>query len=81
MKNLSYCVDCKRIAEFNGNCSYCQSQNIKEITKKTPVNVIGTKIKGRVLDVKDQTVKIIYVDENKNTLVKDFEVEKLKKVL
>ncbi|GAB6179256.1 hypothetical protein JCM14036_05750 [Desulfotomaculum defluvii] len=81
MKKLSYCVDCKRIASFAGECTYCQSQNIKQLTRKTPVNVIGTKIKGRVLNVKDQMVEILYIDENKNTFVKPFEAEKLKKVL
>ncbi|WP_041274705.1 hypothetical protein [Desulforamulus reducens] len=81
MKNLSYCVDCKRIANFSEECSYCQSQNIKDLTRKAPVNVIGTKIKGRVLKVKDQMVEVLYIDENKNTYVKPFEAEKLKKVL
>lgn len=81
MKKLNYCIDCKRIASFNGECSYCQSQKIKELTRKAPVNVIGTKIKGRVLNVKDQMVEILYIDENKNTFVKPFEAQQLQKVL
>ena len=81
MKNFSYCVDCKRIAQFNGECSYCQSLKVKDLNRKTPVNVIGTKIKGRVLHVKDQKLEILYIDENKNTHVEAYEAEKLQKVL
>lgn len=81
MDNFSYCVDCRRIAKFNGQCSYCQSKKIKELHRKTPVNVIGTKIKGRVLNAKDQMLEILYIDENKNTYVKPYEAEKLQKVL
>lgn len=81
MKNLSYCVDCRRISYFYGICSYCQSNNIKDINRKTPVNVIGTKIKGRVLNVKDEMVNILCIGQGKVKSIKQFEVEKLRKIL
>ncbi|KXG77475.1 acylphosphatase [Thermotalea metallivorans] len=81
MKNLYYCMDCRRIAGFNGVCSYCQSQNIKELAKKSPVNVIGTKIKGKVMNAKDHRVDILCVDEGNIKTIRQFEVEKLRKIL
>lgn len=81
MKNLSYCVECKRISYFNETCSYCKSNNIKDINRKTPVNVIGTKTKGRVLNVKDGIVDILCIGQGKVKSIKQFEVEKLRKIL
>ncbi|SHI94015.1 hypothetical protein SAMN02745975_00947 [Geosporobacter subterraneus DSM 17957] len=81
MKNLHYCMDCRRIAAFNGECSYCQSTNFKDLVKKAPVNVIGTKIKGRVMNVKDQMVELVCVDQGNIKSLKQFEAEKLRKIL
>ncbi|MFZ5967824.1 MAG: hypothetical protein ACOYVK_11710 [Bacillota bacterium] len=81
MENLNYCVDCRRIASFNEGCSFCQSQNIKALVRNAPVNVIGTKLKGRVMNVKNDMVHILYVDEGKQKVIKPFESVKLQKIL
>jgi carbon monoxide dehydrogenase subunit G len=80
MKNLSYCSDCRRISDFNGVCSYCQSTNIKELKRKAPVGVMNAKIKGTVHNVMDNTVEIVHVD-GKTRSLKKFEAEKLIKIL
>ncbi len=81
MKNLSYCVKCRRISYFRGTCSYCQSDSIKPINRKAPVNVIGTKIKGKVLNVKAGMVDILCVGEGNVKLIRQYEAEKLRKIL
>lgn len=82
MENLSYCSDCRRISNFNGVCSYCQSPNIKELKRKAPVSVIGAKIKGDVLNIKGKTVEIICIEAGKNQKsLKKFDADKLVKVL
>lgn len=82
MKNLSYCSDCRRISNFDGVCSYCQSTNIKELKKKAPVSVIGAKIKGDVLNFDGKAVEIVCIEAGKHQKsLKKFEVEKLVKVL
>jgi hypothetical protein len=80
MKNLSYCSDCRRISDFNGVCSYCQSTNVKELKRKAPVGVMGAKIKGTVFNVQDKTVEIVY-QEGKTKSLRKFEADKLIKIL
>lgn len=82
MKNLSYCSDCRRISDFDGVCSYCQSTNIKELKRKAPVSVIGAKIKGDVFKVDGKTIEIVCIEAGKNQRsLKKFDAEKLVKVL
>ncbi|MEW9121774.1 MAG: hypothetical protein AB2421_03600 [Thermotaleaceae bacterium] len=81
MKKLNYCMDCRRIATFNGTCSYCQSSNIKDLVKNAPVNVIGTKTKGRVMRIGEEMVELLCVDEGKIKSFKQFEAERLRKIL
>ena len=81
MDSLNYCADCRRIDSFNEGCSFCQSQSIKKLVVNAPVNVIGTKLKGRVMRVRDNMAHILYLDEEKNKVIKPFEPIKLQKIL
>ena len=82
MKKLSYCSDCRRISDFNGVCSYCQSTKIKELKRKAPVSVIGALIKGDVINVNGKTVEIVCIEAGKSKRsLKKFDAEKLMKVL
>lgn len=81
MNNLNYCVDCRRISYFDGTCSFCQSDDIKFIDKKAPVNVIGTKIKGRVMNERDGMVDILCVGVDNEKSIRQYEMESLRKIL
>ncbi|MPM70201.1 hypothetical protein SDC9_117154 [bioreactor metagenome] len=81
MNKIYYCVDCKRIVSNNEKCCYCNGSYLKEIVQGSPVNVIGTKQKGKVLKVEQDRVKLIVIDEAKNKLIKEYKIEQLKKVL
>lgn len=81
MEKLNFCLDCKRIFSPSQECSYCKSNNIKELGEKAPVNVIGSKLKGRVLKVSQGIARVIVIDEKKNSSIKEFEVSKIRKVL
>lgn len=81
MSKLYYCVDCKRLFKSSEKCEYCDGNFLKAITNGAPVNVIGTKQKGKVLKVDDSTVKLIVIDETNNKLIKEYKVEQLRKVL
>lgn len=81
MLQLFYCLDCRRISESDEACNYCQSTRIKALVKDAPVNIIGTKQKGRVLHISDQGIKILMVDEHKNRLIKEFSPDKIRKVI
>lgn len=81
MFNLNYCVDCRRISSFDEECSFCQSTDIKDLAKNAPANVIGTKLKGRIINVKEGMVDLLYTDEAKNKAVRQYEPEQLRKIL
>jgi hypothetical protein len=81
MCKLYYCLDCKRISGEAESCMYCNSLNIKELTKNAPVNIIGSKLKGRVLKVEEGKARLLIADENNSRYIKEYEADMLKKVL
>ena len=81
MKRLYYCCGCKRVITSEEVCNYCKGEQIKQLVTKTSVNVIGTKIKGRVINMKDGKISLIIKDEFNNELLKEYDAEQLKKVL
>lgn len=82
MKKYCYCVDCKRIFESQEKCSYCSGENISELAIKSPVNVLGTKLKGNVFSMSGDTIKVLVRGEGKgNKFIKEYKAEQLKKVL
>ncbi|KAJ50573.1 hypothetical protein BD780_002737 [Clostridium tetanomorphum] len=81
MGKLYYCSECKRVLKDNEKCEYCNAESIKELNYGTPVNVIGSKLKGKVLKIKDNMVRLIIRDENNSKFIKEYELEKLRKIL
>lgn len=81
MDKLYYCGECKRIIENSESCSYCNSSYVNELSVGAPVNVIGTKLKGKILKVKDNTARLLIRDEGNNKFIREYEGSKLRKVL
>ena len=81
MSKLFYCKSCKRVISNEQCCEYCKSEEIKELVEGAPINVIGGKLKGKVLKITDQMVRVILLDASNNKLVKEYEASKLKKVI
>lgn len=81
MKKLYYCTDCKRIFAEGVECEYCKSNNVKELVKNSPVNVIGSKIKGKVLKVEDGKARLLISDENNNKFIKSYDAVQIRKVI
>ncbi len=81
MDKLYYCLDCKGIFTEPNECRYCASQSIKPLVKNAPVNILGTKTKGNVLKIKGDMVQLLLVDEKHNRYIKEFQAEKIRKVL
>lgn len=81
MQNLDYCLECRRLFLENEKCEFCGSENIKPIKKSTSVNVIGSKVKGKILNCKEGIVNVVVVTEAKERVVKDYQVKELRKVL
>ena len=81
MGKLYYCTECKRVFKSNAKCEYCNAEVTKELEIGTPVSVIGTKLKGNVLKIMVDAVALIVRDQSNNKMIKEFEIDKLKKVL
>ncbi|MCX7922628.1 MAG: hypothetical protein N3B21_11565 [Clostridia bacterium] len=81
MNKLNYCLDCRRIFDSDEECIYCKSQSIKALVKKAPINIIGTKLKGRVLTISQGIVQVLFTGEKRVKTIKQFEASKLKKLL
>ncbi|WP_125152512.1 hypothetical protein [Clostridium rectalis] len=81
MDKLYYCVHCKRVIQNTDKCNFCNEENIKELNYGAPVNIIGSKIKGKVLKIKGNVVRLIVRDEMNIKSIKEYEFEKLRKVL
>jgi len=81
MGNYVYCEDCKRIFPVKSNCPFCESTKVSELYLKAPVNILGTKVKGRVFKLAPDVIKVLIVDEGQNKSIRDFDASKLKKIL
>lgn len=81
MGKLFYCTECRRVEKNSSKCEFCNSEKIKLLKSGAPVNVIGTKQKGKVFKIKDDLVKLIIINEAKEKLIKDYKPEQLQKVL
>ncbi len=81
MKNLYYCLDCRRVFDFEEHCLYCQSEKVKKLVKMTSINVIGSKLKGNVFNAKDGKVSVLLVDSQNKRYFKEFEACEIRKIL
>ncbi|AUS96938.1 hypothetical protein CDQ84_02220 [Clostridium thermosuccinogenes] len=81
MDKLNYCLDCKRIFTQKETCEYCSSVNIRELAKNAPVNVIGSKLKGRVLNAKQGMVQVLFTEQGNTKTIREYEPSKIRKVL
>jgi hypothetical protein len=81
MSKLYYCGECKRVITSSENCSYCSGSLINELSVGAAVNIIGTKLKGKVLRIKDNSARLLIRDEGNNKLIREYEGDKLRKVI
>lgn len=81
MNKLFYCLDCKRLMKGEEKCDYCGSMAVKELKKDSPVNIIGTKQKGRILKIEENDVSVLLITESKEKVIKNYRYEKLRKII
>lgn len=81
MKRLNYCLDCKRVFTSENICEYCNSSNIKELKRGKSVNIIGSKDKGSYLKYKEGKVSVIIYADNKQKFIKEYAIDKIRKIL
>lgn len=79
--NLYYCTKCRRVTEQESKCNYCGAETINSLKRNSVVNVIGTKLKGKVLSVEDDKINLLINTENNERLVKQYSFEKIRKII
>lgn len=78
---LNYCTKCKRVICGEDKCNFCGSESLKELKEKAPVNIIGTKLKGRVLKIKEDKISVLVNTENNEKILKEYTFDKIKKIV
>ncbi|MGL5616853.1 MAG: hypothetical protein ACRDD2_11590 [Sarcina sp.] len=78
---LNYCSKCSRVFKENDNCPYCSEGHGVILKKNAPVNVIGTKVKGNLFKVSDEKVFLLVKTENKEKILKEYSIDKIRKIL
>jgi predicted PhzF superfamily epimerase YddE/YHI9 len=81
MERLFYCTECRRIFTPAEECEYCGAASIKELVKDSPVNVIGSKLKGKVIRVQQNSARVLCVDEKQTRTIREYEAAKIRKIL
>lgn len=80
MSKAYFCSTCKKIFNEGNPCS-CQEEGcVKELKLGTPINVTGTKLKGKVYRIKKDEVEVL-ITSSKNRSIKAYRLEQIRKVL
>lgn len=80
MKKVYFCSVCRKVFYEENACACEGENNIKEMKIGTPINVIGTKLKGKVYKIKDNLLEVI-ITSNKERSMKEYKFEEVRKVL
>ncbi|MCT4606835.1 MAG: hypothetical protein N4A64_12180 [Marinisporobacter sp.] len=81
MAKLYYCTKCRRIEKDPNKCGVCSSERIKLLKVGAPVNVIGTKQKGKVFKIKEDGVDLIIINQAKEKNIKGYKHEEIQKIV
>lgn len=81
MDKLYYCTKCLRVVKTERNCDYCNNAETKELSIGAPVNILGSKLKGKVIKIKDGTARLVIRDDSNNKFLSVYSAEKMKKLL
>lgn len=80
MSTIKYCVNCQRVFLNMDSCKFCGCENLKELKKNAPVNVLGTKLKGRVFRYTNETITLIINTESNEKILRDYKINELRKI-
>lgn len=76
-----YCLQCKRIFLEDDKCKYCNCAAIKPLKINSPVNVIGSKVKGKVSKINKENLTLIIYNAANEKCLKDYTVDKIRKII
>ncbi|MGL6174740.1 MAG: hypothetical protein ACRC1P_09085, partial [Cellulosilyticaceae bacterium] len=74
------CSVCKKIFNQTNPCECQQEEAIKALKVGTPINIVGTKLKGKIYKIKNDTLEVLIIHE-KNRYLKEYSLSQVRKVL
>ncbi|QZY53910.1 hypothetical protein [Crassaminicella profunda] len=80
MAKLYYCTECRRVEKDSNKCGACNSERIKLLKVGAPVNVIGTKQKGKIFKIKEDGVDLLIINQAKEKTIKGYKHEEIQKI-
>lgn len=80
MNKIYFCNHCRKIFIGDKDCA-CEGENcIHEVKKGTPVNIIGTKTKGKVIRIKEGAVELL-IKNRGNKILRVCKVDEIRKIV
>ncbi|QXM05414.1 hypothetical protein [Crassaminicella indica] len=80
MAKLYYCAECRKIEKDANKCGVCNSEKVKPLKVGAPVNVIGTKQKGKIFKIKEDGVDLLIINQAKEKIIKGYKHEEIQKI-
>ncbi|MGL4737892.1 MAG: hypothetical protein ACRCW2_10600 [Cellulosilyticaceae bacterium] len=79
MKQFYFCEACKQIFKSSDACR-CDGKIIKPVKLGTPVNIVGTKLKGKIYRMKEDALDVL-ITSTKNKGIQTYPIDQVRKVL
>ena len=76
-----YCLQCKRVFFEDDKCKYCNCAAIKPLKINSPVNIIGTKVKGKVAKINKENLTLIIYNEANEKYFKNCTIDEIRKII
>ena len=78
---LNYCLSCAQIFDDKEEfCPHCESIHFSVLKKNAPVNVIGSKVKGKFFKSVNENALLIVINADKEKILKEYPIKNLKKI-
>ena len=79
MKKVYFCNVCRKVFYEDSFCT-CGVKDMKELKLGTPVNVMGTKLKGKVYRIKNDHLELV-ITSSKERYIKPYKLEEVRKII
>lgn len=80
MEKIYFCEACRKIFDEYNQCQCNGEKSIKPMKVGTPVNIIGTKLKGKVYRMRDRELDIL-ITSSKNKGIQTYGIDQVRKIL
>lgn len=81
MARYYYCFDCRKIGKSKNECGECKGRSLKELKEGAPINIIGTKQKGRIFKMKEESISILLKNEFNEESIREVSYTEVQKII